>query len=194
MKVGAQSRRAIQMNGWQAGHMDKKTLYRTIEELRQQCRFAQVTFQSLRLRLNELDQERVFVYVHAFLGHAVMISRLLWPARESSAERGETLRKELSVPADSALRLSGGREQVERFDEAYEDWLAGLSEADYVDQNLMPTGTMAGSKADVFQRSLDPDMMIFQLRGQPIPLRKVSDAIRVLEGATQQWLRTHQPW
>ena len=90
--------------------------------------------------------------------------------------------------------MSGGREQVERFDEAYEDWLATLPEADYVDQNLMPTGTMAGSKADVFQRSLDPDMMVFQLRGQPIPLRKVSDAIRAVDGAAQQWLRTHQPW
>ena len=174
--------------------MDKKILYRTIEEIRQQCRFAQAAFQSLRLRLNELDQERVFMYVHAYLGHAVMISRLLWPARAASVERGEILRKELNVPADSALRLSGGREQIEVFDEAYEDWLSSLSEADYVDQNLMPTGTMAGSRADVFQRSLDPDTMVFQLRGQPIPLRKVSDAIRSLEASTQQWLRTHQPW
>ena len=174
--------------------MDKKILYRTIEELRQQCRFAQGSFQSLRLRLNELDQEKVFLDVHAFLGHAVMISRLLWPARQSSAERGEMLRKELNVPPDSALRMSGGREQIECFDEAYEDWLANLAEADYVDQNLMPTGTMAGSKADVFQRSLDPEMMVFQLRGQPIPVRKLSDAIRTLEGATQQGLRTHQPW
>ena len=86
--------------------MDKKVLYRTIEELRQQCRLAQASFQSLRLRLNELDQERVFLYVHAFLGHAVMISRLLWPARPASAERGETLRKELDVPPDSALRMT----------------------------------------------------------------------------------------
>jgi hypothetical protein len=174
--------------------MDKKVLYRTVEEIRQQCRFAQASFQSLRLRLNELDQERVFLYVHAFLGHAVMISRLLWPTRAASSERGETLRKELNVPADSALRMSGGREQVEALDEAYEDWLAGLPEADYVDQNLMPTGTMAGSRADVFQRSLDPDTMVFQLRGQPISLRKVSDAVRALESSTQQWLRTHQPW
>jgi hypothetical protein len=174
--------------------MDKKILYRTIEEIRQQCRFAQGAFQSLRLRLNEFDQERVFLYVHAFLNHTVMMSRLLWPARSASAERGETLRKELNVPGDSPLRMSGGREQVEGFDEAYEDWLATLPGADYVDQNLMPTGTMAGSKADMFQRSLDPDTMMFHLRGQPIPLRKLSDAIRTLEGATQQWLRTHQPW
>lgn len=174
--------------------MDKKILYRMIEETRQQCRFAQFTFQALRLRLNELDPERVVVDVHAFLGHAVTISRLLWPVRPSSNGRGETLRNELGVPVDSPLRMPGGREQVQTFDEAYEDWLSALPGADYVDLNLMPTGTMAGSKSDVFQRSLDPDTMVLQLRGVPIPLRKLSDAIRALEGAAQHWLRTHQPW
>jgi hypothetical protein len=174
--------------------VDKKILYRTIEELRHQCRSVQTIFQSLRLRLNELDQERVFIDVHALLTHATMISRLLWPARSSSATRGETLRKELNVPDDSPLRMSGSREQVETFDEAYEDWLASLPDADYVDLNLMPTGTMAGSKTDVFQRSLDPDTMTLLLRGVPIPLRKLTDAVRALDWSIQQWLHTHQPW
>lgn len=182
------------LRGHKVARVDKRLLYRTIEELRQQCRFAQTAFQSLRLRLNELDQERTFLYAHAFLGHAVMISRLLWPNRAESAARGEALRQALAVPADSPLRMSGGREQLETFDEAYEDWLAGLPGADYVDQNLMPTGTMAGSRMDVFQRNLDPDTLMFQLRGQPISLRKVSDAIRALDGSIQQWLRANQPW
>jgi hypothetical protein len=172
--------------------MDNKILYRTIEELRQQCRFAQTTFQSLRLRLNELDHERVFLETHAFLGHATMISRFLWPARPSSIARGETLRKELQVPEDSPLRMSGGRSQIETFDEAFEDWLAALPGADYVDMNLMPAGTMAGSKTDLFQRSLDPDTMLLQLRGVPIPLRKLSDAMRALDWSIEQWFRTHR--
>jgi hypothetical protein len=174
--------------------MDKKILYRTIEELRQQCRFGLTTFQSLRLRLNELDQERVFLETHAFLGHATMISRLLWPIRASSAARGESLRKALEVADDSPLRMGGGRSQVETFDEAFEDWLVTQPGADYVDMNLMPTGTMAGSKTDLFHRSLDPDTMQFLFRGVPIPLRKLSDAMRALEWAIQQWLRTHQSW
>jgi len=174
--------------------MDTKVLYRMVEEVRQQCRFGQITFESLRLRLNELNQDRVFVDVHAFLGHAVMVSRLLWPNRPESAERGESLRAELKVPADSPLRMAGSRAQVERFDEAYEDWLATLPEAGYVDMNLMPAGTMLGSKEDVFQRSLDPDTLILHLRGAPIDLRKVADAIRSLEHSAQTWLRTHNPW
>jgi hypothetical protein len=174
--------------------MDSKVLYRMVEEVRQQCRFGQVTFESLRLRLNDLNQDRVFVDVHAFLGHAAMISRLLWPNRQESAARGESLRTELKVPADSPLRMTGSRNQVDHFDEAYEDWLATLPEAGYVDVNLMPAGTMLGSKEDVFQRNLDPDTLILHLRGAPIDLRKVSDAIRALEGNAQAWLRTHNPW
>lgn len=174
--------------------MDKKVLYRTIEEARQQCRFAQLAFQSLRTRVNQQDPERVFLDVHAFLGHATMLSRLLWPARPSSAERGALLRQELKLLEPSPLRLPEIREQLDRFDEAYEDWLATLPEAGYVDMNLMPTGTLAGSKADVFQRSLDPDTLVLQFRGAPLDLRRTNDAVRALEAAAQQWLRTHQPW
>jgi hypothetical protein len=174
--------------------MDNRQLYRMIEEVRQQCRFAQAAFLSLKLRLTEPDHEKVFVEVHAFLGHATMLSRLLWPERAASAERGRTLRTELKIADTSPLRMGAGRAQVERFDEAYEDWLATLPEANYVDMNLMPTGTMLGSREDVFQRSLDPDTLVLQLRGVPIPLRQISDAIRALESAAQQWLRSHSPW
>lgn len=174
--------------------MDTKVLYRMIDEVRLQCRLGQTAFESLRLRLNELNPERVFVDAHAFLGHATMVSRLLWPTRPESAARGETLRKELKVPADSTLRMAGVRSQVDRFDEAYEDWLGTLPEAGYVDMNLMPSGTMLGSKEDVFQRNLDPDTLVLRLRGVPVDLRKLSDAIRVLEAGAQQWLRTHNPW
>jgi len=174
--------------------MDTKVLYRMIEEVRQQCRFAQTTFESLRLRLNELHQERVFVDAHAFLGHATMISRLLWPSRTESNARGEALRTELGIGTDSPLRMAGARSQVERFDEAYEDWLETLPEAGYVDLNLMPSGTMLGSKEDVFQRSLDPDTLVLRLRGAPIDLRKLADATRALEAQASKWLRTHNPW
>jgi hypothetical protein len=174
--------------------MDNKTFYRTVEELRQQCRFGLLAFQNLRSSLNEHDPERVFYHVHALLGHAVSVSRLLWPNRPESAPRGERLRQELRVPADAALRLAGSREQVERFDEAYEDWLLNLEDPSYMDMNLMPVGTVQGFKADKFQRSLDTQTLRLFFRGAACDLRKVSDEIRSLESATQQWLRTHNPW
>ena len=174
--------------------MNPKALYRMIEELRQQCRFGLLSFESLRLRLNDLNTERVFVETHAFLGHATMVSRLLWPSRPESTQRGELLRSELKLPDASPLRMSGTRSQIDRFDEAYEDWLITLPEAGYVDMNLMPSGTMLGSKEDVFQRSLDPNILTLNLRGIPIDLRQIAEALRTLEHATQGWLRNHNPW
>jgi hypothetical protein len=174
--------------------MDTKAFYRMVEELRQQCRFALLAYQNVRSALNEHDPERVFFQVHALLSHTVSVSRLLWPARAESAARGERLRQELKVGAESPLRLAGCRGQVDRFDEAYEDWLLGLEDPSYMDMNLMPVGTVQGFKADSFQRSLDTQTLRLFFRGTACDLRKVSDEIRSLESATQHWLRTHNPW
>lgn len=174
--------------------MDNRAFYRMVEEVRQQCRFGLLAFQNLRASLNEHDPERVFVHVHAFLGHAVMVSRLLWPDRAESLARGEQLRQELKVAADSVLRLAGFRNQVDRFDEAYEDWLLSLDNPSYMDMNLMPLGTVQGFKADSFQRSLETELLRLTFRGAVCELRKVNDALRSLETAAQQWLRTHSPW
>jgi hypothetical protein len=174
--------------------MDNRFFYRTVEELRQQCRFAQLAFQNLRTSLNEQDPERIFLHVTAFLHHATTISRFLWPARPESKPRGERLRQELNVAADSPLALQGFRPQVERFDEAFEDWLGSLENPNYMDMNLMPTGTMSGFKADTFQRSLDPDTFKLHLRGASCDLRKINDEVRRLEATLQHWLRTHNPW
>jgi hypothetical protein len=90
--------------------------------------------------------------------------------------------------------MAGSRPQVDRFDEAYEDWLESLPEAGYVDMNLMPSGTMLGSKEDVFQRSLDPDTLLLRLRGTPMDLRQINETLRTLEHASQGWLKNHNPW
>lgn len=174
--------------------MENRVFYKTVEELRQQCRFGLLAFQNLRGALNEQDPERVFFQVHGFLTHATMISRLLWPARTESQARGDRLRHELNIAADSPLALRGIRGQIEHFDEAFEDWVTTLEEANYVDMNLMPLGTTSGFKADKFQRNLDPDTFNLHFRGAPCDLRKVSDQIRGLESAAQRWLRTNHPW
>ena len=174
--------------------MDNRLFFKTLDEIRQQCRFAQLAFQNVQASLNEQDPERVFLHVHAFLNHATTISRFLSPARPESKQRGDRLLQELKIATDSPLLLQGVRRQVERFDEAFEDWLSSLDEPNYVEMNLMPTGTMSGFKADTFQRSLDPDTHKLHLRGVECDLRKVADEIRKLDTTIQQWLRTHNPW
>ncbi|MBM3883693.1 MAG: hypothetical protein FJ387_28965 [Verrucomicrobia bacterium] len=174
--------------------MDKTRAYRLVEEVRLQCRFAQLAYQNLRAAVNTPDTERVFVHAHSVAQHAVNVARLLWPERAASAARGEFLRSELKATDTTPLR---GREllaQAKPSDEQYEDWVATLDNANYVDLNIMPQTALGPGKQDTFQRSLDPDLLQFQFRGETCDLAKLVEEIRRLEGTCQQWLRGHTPW
>jgi len=174
--------------------MEGPVLYKFMEELRQQARFGLLAFQQLKVSLNTPDSERVFLFVHAFLGHALAVARLLWPTRSGSSERGQCLRTELEVGENSALGLGELRGQLENTDERYEDWLKRLDNRKYVDMNVMPAAALGGFKPDAFQRSLDPDTFKLELRGAACDLRHVADALGQMELAIQYWLRSHNPW
>lgn len=174
--------------------MDNQRLYRFMDELRQQCRFTQLAFQQLKASLNGLDPEKVFFFVHAFLAHTGLVSRLLWPEREDSRPRGEQLRRELEVSEDSPLRLRGLAAQLEAEDERFEDWLETLDQAGYVDINVMPTAAIRDFKPDSFQRSLDPDTFKLHLRGVACDLKPVLEALKGLDTRIQLWQKTHHPW
>lgn len=174
--------------------MDNRILYKFMLELRQQCQFSQMAWKEIKSLLNGLDPERVFFFVHAYLHHVNLISRYLWPDREDSQARGEALRKALSLPDDSPLKLGSLREQLEHEDERFEDWVASLDNPDYVDINLMPMAAITDFKPDSFHRSLDSDRFRLHLRGVACELKPVGDAVRQLELSLQSWLKTHHPW
>lgn len=174
--------------------MDSKQLYKFVEEIRQQCRFAQIAIQNMRNEILAMKSEKTFFFVHALLAHANNIALLFWPVREGSKDRGETLRKELKPSEELSRQLKEIRPHLEHYDERYEDWLATLDEWSYVDMNIMPQGTMAGYKQDAFQRNLDPENLKLELRGAPCDLKVLSDQIKKLEASSNTWLRSHNPW
>lgn len=174
--------------------METRVLFKYVEEVRRECGLARMATGEMRTALAALDPVRASLFVRSVLTHAVAVSRLLWPERAESAERGATLRQELKVPEPSPLQLATLRKHTARPDETYEDWLKRLPEPDYLEFNLMPAGTMAGSKEDTFQADLDPDTLEFTFRGDAANLAKVNEALRQLDTACERWLRTHNPW
>jgi hypothetical protein len=174
--------------------MDNQLLYKLVEEVRQQAHFAQFAFQNVRDNLVASDSERVFFYVHALIAHVANISRLLWPARPESKERGDQLRAELKVDESSPLRLAGFRQQVDQFDERLEDWASALEHRNYMDMNIMPLGTISNYKQDTFQRNLAPERFQFWFRGDACDLRALAEELRKLDSAVEAWLRTHHFW
>jgi hypothetical protein len=174
--------------------MDNQLLYKLVEEVRQQGRFAQFAFQNVRTSVSGLDSERIFFYVHAFVAHLGNIERLLWPVRPESRTRGDQLRSELKVDENSSLRLTHFRRHLDQFDESLEDWASAIENRNYVDMNIMPRGTIANYRQDAFQRDLDPDRFQFWFRGDPFDLRGLADELRKLDSAAESWLKTHRPW
>ncbi|MCP5522584.1 MAG: hypothetical protein H7A46_13670 [Verrucomicrobiales bacterium] len=174
--------------------METRVLFKYVEEVRRECGLARMAAGELRTALAALDPVRASLFVRSLLTHAVAVSRLLWPERVESAARGATLRQELKVPDPSPLQLATLRKHTSRPDETYEDWLQRLPEPNYLEFNVMPAGTMSGSKEDTFQAALDPDTLEFTLRGDRASLAQVNEALRLLDTACERWLRTHNPW
>lgn len=174
--------------------MNNPILFKFVEEIRLQCGLVRIANENMRASVQGLNAERTFFYVHALLNHVAAVSRLLWPERESSLARGERLRGELKVGEQSALKMRDLRRHIDRADESFEDWLAGLETVDYLDFNIMPQGTMQGYKQDRFQRNLDPDTFRLEFRGARCDLRELFSELLRLEAAAQVWLKTHNPW
>ncbi len=174
--------------------MNNQLLFKFVEEIRLQCGFVRIANENMRGSVQGLSPERTFFYVHAFLNHAVAVSRLLWPERDASLARGERLRHELKISDQSPLKMKELRRHIDRTDESLEDWLAGLETVDYLEFNIMPQGTMQGYKQDRFQRSLDPDTFRLEFRGARCDLREVFSELLRIEAAAQAWLKTHNPW
>lgn len=174
--------------------MDNRTLYRWVEEIRQQCRFARLAARNMKNELRAMDSEAAFFYVHALLHFARNLDRMLWPPAEESRARGESLRQELKAPETLNSLLREIQPQLESEEERFGDWLAGLGESGYVNMNIMPQGSISDFQQDIFQRNLDPETLRLEFRGLSCDLKKLLEAIQRLDDSTQAWLRHHHPW
>lgn len=169
-------------------------VFKFLEEISLQCRFASLAYEKLRANVQAWDPERTFLYVHALLNHAGNVSRLLWPVRAESKARGDRLRSELKIADESPLKMGIWRRAVEAPDEDFEDWIGAMETPNYVDFNIMPQGTTQSYRQDVFQRNLDPETFKLVFRGTQCDLREVMGQLRRIESAAQRWLKTHNPW
>lgn len=171
--------------------MDQDMTRKWMEEIRTQCRFAAFAWQQMRSSLIGMDNDKSFFYVHAFLNHATETACILWPEKESNHARGESLRKALEIDDSCLLNQAPLRRIITRFDERLELWMSTLENPHFLNNNIMPKGTMAGSREDVFIRSLDPETYQLELLDQALDLRKLNTALRQLDQSAEHWFHKH---
>jgi len=85
--------------------MDNPLIFKLLEEILLNCRQSRHAWSAIQAKVTANEPEMALFYVDGFLSRAVNVSRLLWPEKSESAERGAKLRSELDVTDDSELKL-----------------------------------------------------------------------------------------
>lgn len=169
--------------------MEQQRLAKIVEEVRQQCRFGKIAWQSLRAGLSGMDLEKTFFYVHALLERAHQTAQFLWPMGPDDAEDGDALRKALKISEDSALKPAELAAFAESGAAQFRLWLDGLDHFHFIGMNVMPRGSTSAYRQDVFLRSLDPEVFRFSWQGRAVDLRKIAAGLRAIESAAELWLK-----
>ena len=169
--------------------MSDELLQKWVEEIRLQSRFASYAWQEMRSSLVGMNNEKSLFYVHAFLNHTAELNQMLWP--ESKNERGPKLRKALELDEGTLLLKNNLQRIITHFGERLDLWMDTVENAHFLNINVMPKGTMAGAREDVFVRSLDPETYQLEILDQSFDLRELYNAIRQLDKKAANWCRKH---
>ncbi|WP_407353486.1 hypothetical protein [Luteimonas sp. R10] len=107
--------------------MNNRQRFWYLDELVTQSLSAVASHATLRRYLaNPETKQTLFVWtnVSAFLGHVGIISKVLYPARQSSRDRATEIKETLDLPELPNLAERAGRDNIEHIDERIDNWAA----------------------------------------------------------------------
>lgn len=107
--------------------MNDRQRFWYLDELVTQSLSAVTSFHLLLRHLaNPETKQTIFIWtdVSAFLGHAGIISKILFPSRPISQERANELKDVLRLPTLPCLADRAGRDNIEHIDERIDNWAA----------------------------------------------------------------------
>jgi hypothetical protein len=183
-------------------------------ELDTQCANAELAYMALVMALSERDpdgnqtreqQRKIFFHAHAFLVHAAMISRILWPAHEAPTmemeplgiedeealkalrkERGKRLRKALGNEV-AMLKGLGLWEYLEGSDARIEAWAIRTSLDGAEDMAIGPADASRGAAITAI-RHFDPITMTYTFLGTPFDLAAIAAVLSWTHRAVARWV------
>lgn len=116
--------------------------------------------------------------VQSLLIAAGNVSKILWPVRSQSAQRGALLRTLLAIDGNSVLSDRTLRNHCEHYDERIEDWFSSPQSAVYEDQAIgtLPRGLL--DRPQNAHRHYDPRTQVLTFRGES---RNLAVLVRALD-------------
>jgi hypothetical protein len=150
-------------------------------EVERQTCFALMAINDLNSTRATRDMDRLWYSVQAMLVAVGNVSKLLWPPRKESEERGTSLRAELGVSDDSVLAPRTFRNHFEHFDERLEDWASSAGSNIFVDSNVGPPSMIViegmGQTQTHYLRNFDTKNVAVTFRGDSYALQPIATAL-----------------
>ncbi len=180
--------------------MDQRDFILFLREVDLQCRYAWNAYTQLWSSVQILHHDAAFYFVHSFLSHSALVSKLLWPVPTGSAdrkrrmrERGEALRGFLHLTDGGLLANRSLRNSLEHYDERLQDWVAETQTGVIAEANFSSPAGMGGMERIAYHRNLDIETGDFTFQGEAYNLHGVMKELQAILDLTQPWLNEHDP-
>jgi len=148
-------------------------------ELARQCTSARIALYDLRIASRRGESDRVWYAAQGLLVAVGNISKILWPSNPESRGRRISLRSKLHLDETSPLNSRELRNHFEHFDERIEQWASTTVTGRFMEM-IGPRRLLANYDPGDLVRHLDPDDLIFTVRGRTYDLKPVLAAVRDL--------------
>jgi hypothetical protein len=149
-----------------------------VGEIVNQAKFAERAAERLKATADDIDPVEVWGAIQSILIAAGNVSKILWPPRKTSAERGEMLRELLDVDDRNPLSDRHFRNHFEHYDERIEDWFAESGSAVCIDSRIDPFDSPWGRNPANFHRGYNPLTKTLTFRGESTDLAAILSALQ----------------
>jgi hypothetical protein len=152
-----------------------------IGEILNQAKFAERAALRLDTSTDDFDPIEIWGAIQSILIAAGNVSKILWPSRKTSADRGKLLRELLEVDDRNPLSDRNFRNHFEHYDERIEDWFKKSGSAVYIDSRIDPFGTPWGRNPANIHRGYDPLTKALTFRGESTDLAAILRALKEIQ-------------
>jgi hypothetical protein len=169
--------------------MNDKDLTIYLWEIAEQCRYATIAWKDIET--NNPDTQ--WYSIQSFLGAIGNVSKLFWPDETGSAQRGEQLRKRLSIREDHPFKSRDMRNALEHSDQRLDDWIASPKRIAHVGRMYVEGDPMIFDDS-WFGRFFDRHMGVLTFLGQKYDLSLAAKEAEILGDKAIKEVKEIQKW
>jgi hypothetical protein len=137
-----------------------------LSEIVRQAEIAKLSATRLKSEHYETNSLEIWCSLQSILIASSNVSKILWPSRKKSKERGKKLRSMLAIENGNLLEKRGLRNHFEHYDERIDDWFKTNQSTVYIDSKIEPFEPGISSFKQFAHREYNPLTKVLIFRGE----------------------------